>query len=294
MNKFNFSWGVLIAAIVLLAYTYITFNGCLYLWEGALWKSFLASAVLLVIVCLCVFTLCKAKATRWKSIGATGQLIFGSIILASFFFAGIPFASFLNAVGNINKINQQVKHIQDAAIELDNRYILYVNTRVDNYAKTIINTPHIYNNAGGDTDSIKIANMTESLKWHLLPSNLDSVKQERRNWLNSIDNLSIWNIQTPKNLLYFSQCVEKWIDQYKNIASITYPNEDNNEFIYTAFDESYQSLHNNLSGIHYSWWSVIVAILCSFIMLVPYFITRTSLAGYEGKQKKSNKNQYYE
>lgn len=284
MNKFNFTWGVVIASLVLLFYTYMVFNGSLYLDDinGQVWISALIALGIICIVSLCVYVMCRARATRWKGIGTTGQVVFGLIILAVFCVAGIPFASFLNAANNQEEINQEIVTVQQTAIDLDKSYNDYVSKRVDAYKEVLEKTPALYAKAAGKDNATKIDNLTQSLKNRILPPGATDIQQSRHEWLNGIDGLSIWNMQTPQNLSYLTGCVQEWVTEYNTLSSIQYEGENVEAFSYVLFQERLDELKKNLGEMHYSIWSLIVAILCSAAMLLPYFLTQGSLAGFTG------------
>lgn len=290
MNKFTFNWGVVIAAIVLLFYAYIAFNGSLYLdfVNGNVLWSALFAAVLIFIVCVCVYVMCVARATRWKGIGTTGQVMFGLIIFVTFCVAGIPFASFLNAAGNMKTINESVHEVQTAAKEMDAAYFTYVDNRVEEYKELLRKDSTLYYNAGGVDDDTKINNLSQSLKNHILPDGIDKVKMERSEWLNGVKSLSIWNIHTPNNLSHLAKCIDDGVAEYARISSLSYKGETYGEFKYKKFSDNIEKLKKNIGGVHYSIWSVLVAVICSMFMLLPYFLTRPSLAGRDTINKKNN------
>lgn len=284
MNKFNFTWGVLIAALVLLFYTYMAFNGSLYLdvINGHIWISILLALAIVSIVSLCVFVMCRAKATRWKGIGTIGQLVFGAIILAVFCIGGIPFASFLNAANNQTEINKEIIGVQKTAIDLDQAYSDYVDVRIDNYKQKLEENHTLLENAAGKDDETKISNLAQSLRNRIFPPSVNEIQQKRHDWLHEIKGLSIWNIETPKNLSYLTSCVQEWVTEYNTLSSIQYEGEDVDTFTYALFQEKLDNLRKDLGEVHYSIWSIIVAVICSAFMLLPYFLTQGSLAGFDG------------
>ncbi len=291
MYRFKFNWGFLIATVVLLFYSYIAFNGSLYMSfvDGDVKIAALLTLLLLLIVCICVYVMCRARATRWKNIGVPGQVIFGGIILLTFCVAGMPFASFLNAAQSKDRINEEARNVQLTAMQLDNSYNDYVNERVADYEQVLLDNPSLYKKAGGMDNATKIVNLTTSLKNRILPKGLDAVQQERRNWLDGIEDMSIWNMHTPKNISYLSECVNSWADEYKEISSIIYNGEEVDAFSYPVFQEKLDELKADLSRVHYSIWSILVAILCSAFMLLPYFITPPFI----GNRKYGNGNKNY-
>lgn len=275
MYKFRFNWGLLIATVVLFFYSYIAFNGSLYMSfvDGDVKVAALLTLLLVFIVCVCVYVMCRARATRWKNIGIPGQVVFGGIILLTFCVAGMPFTSFLNAAQSKDRINEEAHNVRLTAIQLDDSYNNYVNERVAAYEQVLSDNPSLLKKAGGKNNNTKTANLTTSLKNRISPEGLDAVQQERRNWLDGIEDMSIWNMHTPKNISYLSECVNSWVNEYSDLSSIIYDGEDAEAFSYLVFQEKLDELKADLGRVHYSIWSILVAIICSAFMLLPYFIT---------------------
>ena len=258
MRKFNLNWGVVLAAIVLLLYTYISFLGNLYKFDGDIVKATIRAVVTIVLVSACVYTLVTAKITKSKLAGLIGQIVFGCVILAVFLISGAPFTSFLKAAGSRNAINSAIEDVKTSAKGLDSKYNFYAEQRVKNYSDVL-----------QEEELLKSA----SLKRRLLPDNLSDCQNQRQDWISQIGKMSIWNIKMPQNLLYMQQCVWNWRDDYVRLSDLYYEDEPSPQpFKYDEFDESLSSLMHDIKNAGYSFWAILVAVLAALTMMLPYWL----------------------
>ena len=259
MRKFNLNWGVMLAAIVLLLYVYISFLGRLYQVDGVVWKAALFAMVVVAIVSTCVFVMVSAKVTKSKEIGLIGQIAFGCVILATFLVSGIPFTSFLKVAGSQDKIESEINKVKEAVSGLDVAYNNYATSRVLEYKQSLP--------VGSELKGL-------SLKRRLYPDSISSIQKQRQEWVARIGNMSIWNIQLPHNLKYMQQCVSEWTDNYQQISSISYDDQLFKPFEYKEFGNSLEALMDSFSfkKAGYSIWAIIVAIIAALVMMLPYWI----------------------
>lgn len=259
MRKFNLNWGVMLAAIVLLLYTYISFLGRLYQVDGVVWKAALFALVVIAIVATCVFVMVSAKVTKSKEIGLVGQIVFGCVILATFLVSGIPFTSFLKVAGSQDKIESEINKVKEAVSGLDVAYNKYAASRVLEYKQSLP--------VGSELKGL-------SLERRLCPDSIRSIQKQRQDWVARIGNMSIWNIQLPHNLKYMQQCVYEWTENYQQISSISYDGQSYKPFEYKEFGNSLETLMDSFSfkNAGYSFWAIIVAILAALVMMLPYWI----------------------
>lgn len=277
MRKFNLNWGVMVAAVVLFLYTYVSFLGLLYLVDGVIWKAALAGLAVIGIVSVCVYVMCLAKATKWKGVGIVGQSVFGAIILVAFLASGIPFTSFLKVMENRSNIEKSINDVRTSAEGLNTAYNEYVLTRVDEYGQWLGDNSQVYQKAGGKDSIDKIANLTTSLERHLHPDSLDVRQKERKEWIGAIGEMSIYNIMLPRNLQYMQRCVDEWSKEYENMSKITYDGAPYEEFKYDKFSKSLTEVVTTLKKVSLSMWAIVVAILAFFVMLLPYWLTKKTL-----------------
>lgn len=294
-SKFNFAF--VFSIIVLLVFSYITFLGLVYWKEGDFVMPCLLTAILIASVLICVYVMCLAKATRWKRIGTIGQLFFGLIILVVLLSAAFPFTNFLRVTKDSKEISKRVTEVCDAAISLDKAYETYVNKRIEDYQSNLSiivkgkkANPTRYKEcvggASGKTDEEKISNLSKSLKNKLYPESTKAIVEERHDWLEGARNASVWNPFTPSNIQEIDNQVKGWVDNYKNLASKKYKGEDSVEFNYESFSSKLSQLTNTYTVFQRpSFFSVIISVICFLVMLLPYIVTRKSLAGATSKSK---------
>ena len=291
MQKSSFNFATVFSLMVLLVFTYITYLGLVYWQQGDMALPIMLSVGLIALVVVCVFIMCKSKATRWRRIGKTGQVVFGLIVLVAFIMASLPFTNFLRVMGDSSRINEMVNTTCDKAIGIDEAYNTYVNERIDNYRRSLqliasgkTNRPSVYQEAMGKapgaTDDKKIENLTNSLRSRLLPDSATSVINERHKWLERAKNESVMNPLTPANINKVSSCVDDWSDNYKDLSKISYMGEENvEEFTADDFDKSLSQLTATYATLQApSVVAIIIALVCFAIMLLPYWITEGDLA----------------
>lgn len=257
MRKFTFNWGAVLASVVLLAYTYISFLGMLYKVDGVAWKAVLFAFAVIAIVSACVYFMVNAKVTKSKDIGVIGQILLGLVILGAFLFSGAPFTSFLKVAGNRDKIEREIAIVKQLAAGIDSTYNVYAYDRVHQYKRSL---------DSGDELRVK------SLQRRLLPETLLPVQSQRQEWVSQIENMTIWNIMLPQNLKYMQQCVNDWSDNYNQLSSIAYDGQQLNPFEYSEFQTKLDGLMNDFKNAGYSFWAVLVAIIAALAMLVPYWL----------------------
>lgn len=280
MRKFTLNWGVVLALVVLLVYTYISFLGMLYKVEGVAWKAVLFAIAVIAIVAICVYIMVNAKMTKSKEIGMVGQIVFGLIILVTFLFSGGPFTSFLQVAGNRDKIEREIASVKQLAAGIDSTYNVYAYDRVHQYKRSL---------DSGDELRVK------SLQRRLLPETLLPVQSQRQDWVSQIENMTIWNIMLPQNLKYMQQCVKEWSDNYYQLSAFTYDGQQLKPFEYQEFKTKLDDLMNGFKKAGYSIWAVLVAIIAALAMLVPYWLAIPVKTRKDGRQiiwKQQKKNNY--
>lgn len=257
MRKFNLTWGVVLAAVVLLAYTYISFLGMLYKVDGVAWKAVLFAFAVIAIVSACVYFMVNAKVTKNKEIGIIGQILLGLVILGTFLYSGAPFTSFLKVTGNKTSIEKEIANVKQLAAGIDTSYNVYANNRVYQYKRSL-----------DSRDELRV----QSLQRRLLPDALLTAQTQRQKWVSQIEDMTIWNIMLPQNLKYMQQCVNDWSDNYYQLSSIAYDQQQLQPFEYSEFQTELDGLMNDFKNAGYSFWAVLVAIIAAIAMLVPYWL----------------------
>lgn len=271
MRKFSLNWGVMLAAVVLLGYTYISFLGMLYKVDGVIWKAVLYAIGVIAAVSICVYIMVSAKVTKSKEIGLVGQIFFGLIILAVFLVSGGPFTSFLKVSGSKTNIETEIANVKEAASGIDSEYNKYASDRIKAYVRVL-----------PEGEELKI----QSLQRRLCPDSIKAIQQQRQDWVAGIGDMSIWNIKLPQNLKYMQECVSDWTSNYDQLSSIIYDGEQTNAFTYDKFESSLSTLMDSFKKAGYSFWAILVAILAALVMMIPYWIAIPIPGTKNGKRKK--------
>lgn len=285
MDRFKFNYATVIALAVLLFYAYIAAMGSLFRKgiDGRIWMAVLVFLAIFVLAFLCIVMMCKAKATRWKNIGTSGQIGFGIAILAVLLIAGIPFSTFLKAATEQETITGLVTAMKEDAKQLDQAYNNHVAERVAHYEDQL--------KQDSTMTTMEITNRVNSLRNHLSPELLPTVQNKREEWIDGIGEMSVWDIMMRKNLGSLDTIVQKWDLKYRQMDSLKFAGEDYRDyFTYNKFEVTKNDkgeeqpsaalgvVLDDLGKFHYSGYSVLIALLCWLFMLLPWLITRKSLA----------------
>ena len=293
MRNLKFTFSLVFSIMVLLVFGYFTFMGLVYRMGGNILFPAIITVVGVMLVLLLIIAMCLSRATRWQEFGIFGQVLFGILVFVILLSSSIPFTNFVRVEHDKESIYEKVRNTCNAATDLDKSYIDYVEKRIESYRKNLDGVskarmiqPSKYNEclsgAYGNTDQEKIDNLSKSLKMKLLPESMDSIIVQRHNWLISASNASVWNPLTPANINKVDEIVNGWINNYTNLSSVTYKGEETKKFEYEAFSSNLQNLTSQYKTFQKPrFMPVCLSILCFFVMLLPYIMTRKTLA-WEG------------
>lgn len=75
----------------------------------------------------------------------------------------------------------------------------------------------------------------------------DTIIQERRRWIEGLNEVSVWNVFLPSNVRMLSEVGQKWSDEYAAVSNIKYPQEDYSvqSFKYFESDNKYREYINS-------------------------------------------------
>lgn len=289
-SKFNLM--AVIAIVVLLIYSYIVLMGLVYWRSGDIMLSGILTVVVVALVGLSVLTMSAAKATRWKGIGLTGQIVFGAIALVTLLLSSMPFAHFFNMVEKQDEIKSAFSQTLEYATGIDDAYKKYATEREEKYAgelRTAVagraSDPAGYTQklaAGGTTDSEKIENLTRRLHMKLFPAGMDSTLQQRKKWLQDASEMSVWNIALPANLNDLDATVKDWEENYRTMSEVKTQGVEYPTFSYDAYNSKTAELRQLFTKMSRpTVWSILAALFCFAVMLMPYRMTSTSVISKE-------------
>lgn len=273
MRGFKFNFITILAFVLLVVYAYLAAMGLLYsnrgieiLHAGGFFLGVIA------VVSLCIYLMCRAKATRWQEkIGRPAQIVLGLVIVATFFFISKPFSSYVTMMGQKSAVYQEIDSVVISAKNLNDAYKAYVDERMSNYAPV-------------ESSVARRDIRTNALRLQLMPPDLAAKQPDRNKWLDEISDMKLHNIQMPNNLTNMETCVDLWMKDYASMSGVIFEDEqDVVPFEYATFATKYENLRNRLGG--YSIWALIVAIICSIFMLIPYFTTDTDISLKEGSSE---------
>lgn len=268
MRGFKFNFITIFAFILLIVYAYWAAMGLLYI-KGSIPMAGMFFIGIIAVVSICIYFMCQARATRWQEkIGIPAQVVLGLIIVATFFFIGKPFSSYITMIGQKKQVAAEIDMVVNAAKNLNTAYNAYAEKRIAAYHPQEKN------------DTRKTIRIT-ALQRQLQPPQLTSKQLNRTKWLDEISEMSISNIQMPNNLVNIDSCVTIWINDYISMSSVIFSDEVNVvPFEYVDFGTHYQEYKKKIGN--YSMWALFVALLCSVFMLIPYFTTDPDISLIEG------------
>lgn len=259
MRGFKFNFITVLAFILLILYAYFAAMGFLY--DGySIEKSGVFFIGVIVVISLCIYLMCTARATRWDKVGTPVQIALGVIIIGIFVLIGKPFSTYITVMSKEKQIYENVDKVIAAAGELNDSYNRYAQSRLESYHPQ-------------ETSEVRKNIRKRILEQTLCPAELSSKQIERKNWLQSVSKMKLSNVQMPNNIKTIENCVSQWIEDYQSKASICFSDETDVIPFKYDFEETASTLKEQFQG--YSKWAILVAIICSVFMLVPYFTTDT-------------------
>lgn len=272
MRGFKFNFITIIAFVLLVVYAYLGAMGLLYSYKGVkIMHAGLFFVGVIAIVSICIYLMCRARATRWQKVGTPAQIGLGVLIVATFFFISKPFSTYVTMMGEQGEVYQKIDSVVVAAKNLNAAYIDYANERIKNYQP---------NETTKERQDIR----TNALRLQLMPPDMAAKQPDRNEWLDDIAGMKLHNIQMPNNLAQMDSCMDIWMKDYADMSGVIFEDEKNvAPFEYSTFAAQYETLRSSLGG--YSIWALVVAILCSIFMLIPYFTTVPDLSLREGNNE---------
>ena len=131
--------------------------------------------------------------------------------------------------------------------------------------------------------------MTQSLRRHLLPEGIDSVRRERQEWLGTVKSSSVWNVSTPRNVHYITKAGEDWTKQYETISNLMYKGEQCEPFSAETATSSAsvaaELAYLSQPSLHPDNRSMFVTLLCCLLVLTTYFHIRRPKSKFSGSHR---------
>ncbi|HBH09752.1 MAG TPA: hypothetical protein DDX40_10185 [Rikenellaceae bacterium] len=289
--KFSFAW--VISVIALMAYSYISFMGTVYLQVFNVSLCVLLTLAADFLVLLLVRLMCGAKSTRWIRLGVIGQAFFGFLVFAILLGSSVLFTHFTRII----RQNDNIKEAYAAAVEdartMDEKYDEYVRSRCEGYAASLYALPPSspeYKAVFGNSMSLGftkkeivskcVANLGKLLKGK---NQAGELTEKRGRWLADAS-ASVWNLSLPANIRDITSSVNLWLENYKKLSVKTYTGESGAlPYKNTSFNRNISVLESLCSGVKGpSVLAVILAVVCYALILLPWIITPKNIASVGG------------
>ena len=309
-KKLKFSWGHIVAFLVLIFIGYITFMGVTYASDGNFSKAGIETAIILVVLILFFIGAQYMKGVDEKfrkSIVWERIFMYASPLV--FIICMTPYSHFWTVFNNGEEITKQF----DSAIELSkNMYVdydEYAHKRINNY-QAMLNRivsnkslrPQEYRDLGftGRNDNEQKQMMVKELELQLLSSNYNSLKTTATDWIDNVKGASVWNVFIIGNIKQIKTSMGSWNKDLASFAAKKINNEEykgyNTVEVYSDHGKEISKVEtalDNLKGLYTESSSptptaIITGILCYILLLFPYFIQRRNtkniyrLFGQEG------------
>lgn len=293
MEKARFSFAWVIAVIALMAYSYISFMGLVYLQVFNVALCAMLTLVADFLVLLLVRLMCKARNTRWLRLGLIGQVFFGFLVFAMLLGSSVLFTHFTRIIRHKDNIKEAYAAAVEDARTMDENYDEYVSARCDGYAASLYALPPSspeYKAIFGNSVSLGftqkeivskcVANLGKLLKGN---NQAGELIEKRVRWLADAS-ASVWNLSLPANIRDITSSVNRWLENYKELSVKTYTGEsDARPYEDTSFNRNVSALESLCSSVKGpSVLAVILALVCYALILLPWIITPKNIASVGG------------
>ncbi|MBR5685220.1 MAG: hypothetical protein IKX18_03585 [Muribaculaceae bacterium] len=266
---------LLLTILSLLAFAFMAFMGLEYLLEGNHLVAVLICLGGMALLGLCIRMACWGKETRKKKQGYAIEIL--SLLAAGIilYFGRTPFSQFVYVVNHQQDINNLVVEARDRACKIDTAYDEYAHKRLAAYErylkKTVKDNQH--------TVSMKV----RSLERRLLPEDMTEVQDERKDWLDQLQNVNVWNIATAKNLGYLISASDDWVKQYADVSNFMYEGERCEPFVMQGDDikDRYKEFTTPRTPDRLS--NIAMAVCC-LLILTFYIVSLRSKSRYKGRR----------
>lgn len=237
MNEhLKFSWAHIIAFLAIIALSYTSFVGLVYLFGGDfLYAGLLTLAIDILLIGVFIgLQYMKASGEKiWRKIVWERILIvIAPIVLIT---ALLPSAHFWNVVSQNDDIAREFQNSIGNSRQLFNDYLSYANNRIEQYESSLNQiiderrrNPGQYELAGFqlEKESIQKENMIKTLQLQLLSDNYERINKSALNWIDGAqEGASVWNVFLLGNIEEIKEAIISWQDQLKSFSNKEMTNE---------------------------------------------------------------------
>lgn len=289
--KFSFAW--VIAIIALIAYSYISFMGLVYCqYFPAIYCAILVALFDIIIIFL-ISLMSKARHSRWRRLGIIGQVLIGLIVLVMLLASSVAFSHFSRIISQKDEIRSTYSSAIEDAQNLGGKYDQYVEDRCQKYTASLqgLKAGSLeYNALFKNSISLQLSkdaviekceqNLRKLLKGS---NNTDDLLQKRELWLEN-ESASIWNLNLPANIRDITSSVNRWLENYRELSSLSYTGEENTTtFEDASFNINIKKLDSICKNITLpSIWAILLALISYGLILLPWIVTSRNIASIGG------------
>lgn len=320
-KKLKFSWGHIVAFLVLIYIGYISFMGVTYASDGDFSKAGILTTVILVVLILFFIGAQYKKGVDEKfRKSIVWERIFMYCSPIVFVLCMIPYSHFWTVFKNGSEITKKFDNAIELSKNMFTDYDEYAHKRIDNYKSMLDRVvsnknlrPQEYRDLGftGRSDAEQEKLMVKELELQLLSSNYDSLKTTATTWIDNVKGASVWNVFIIGNIKQIKTSMGSWNKDLANFAARIIKNEeykDYNKIVsYSDHGKEIQQVEKALDDLKSLYTetstptltAIITGILCYILLLFPYFIQRRNtkniyrLFGQEGGHKARRNNDEY-
>lgn len=291
-EKLKFSWAHIIAALALIFITYVSFMGLAYRTGGISNETFVATAVILIVLVVVFIGAQRLKGTsrrfkkriRWERF-----LVFTSPIV--FAVLMIPSCHFWTVLSQKKSVEKCFSGAIESSKQVFTDYERYVDTRWETY-RVFLNRTSL--------EDYQKENRLNALRLQLKSENYTQIKDNAIQWIeDATDGGTVWNVFLLGNIRQIRTAIRNWHSQLVDMSRHKMAEEP----FAVSFDESRSSLaeaENRLTqvqnlftirlGLHPL--AFLFGILSYLMLLLPYLVqtrhTKSTLHLWWWKKEKGN------
>ena len=277
MNNGRAGVAFFITILALIWFSIFALYGMEYLFNGNHWMAIGLWLLGVIALIASIYFMCRSKAYRSKRRGLLIEIPSIAVAIVVLLLGSLPFTMFLSVIRHEADFVRSITETAKKVGAIDSSYQTYVGNRIAQYED------HLKRKNYRKTE---ISSRVNSLKRRLIPENIDSVRNERKEWLKSLDTVSIWNISTARNFYYIVKAGDDWSDQYRQHASFFYEGEDTALFDIEQSVVSSQATYTHMRTPHSpDSASLLAAVFCIVCILAAYFYIRRPRNRYSGHHR---------
>lgn len=279
-----------------LLFAYFAFMGLDYHYNGSLLWPGLMTVTGGILLAGSLWCMCRSKRNRQWRRGLWRELCFSALTLAIVTLGSLPVNIFIHIARNQDEVMAGVSQKVMSLRCLDDNYRNYVDLRVARYDSLLKSQRELtgrYKQLLGSVDTqnplnernlqIRINKLCESLRRRLIPERYSLVMELRNAWMDQLDEISVWNVFAPRNILLIDQTGRQWGEELVRLSQIQYFGELSKPYDVTEF--SAPKIFN-LDEMHTyqlpDMQCAFVIVLLLFMMLLPYWMARRPKTGHDG------------